>query len=353
VRKIKAIVYGPGQMGKIITRLMVEKGVTIVGAINRNPDMVGMDLGEVAGLGYLLNVKLNNDADRVLSENQADIAVVAVYAEMERSYPMFKKCVEHGLNVISTCDEALYPWTTSPELTSKLDKLGKKYGVTITGGGFQDVFLTNQIILLSGASHTIETINGYEKYNVDDYGPVVAEWHHVGETVDKFHQREKKQGTDLSYFRMSLETIAAGLGLTVNKIQQTTRPLTEDADVMCKSLGIIIKKGLVVGRSQITEIETGQGITLYGEEVSKVYKKGEVDQNKWSIIGIPNTYLKNDRVATRLQTCTQIVNRIPDIINANAGYVTVDQLPILKYKAHPLEYYLKKWNYTPLPVTRD
>lgn len=342
MRKIRAVVYGPGQMGKIITRLMLEKGIRIVGAINRNPDMVGKDLGEVAGLGYRLNVKLSNDADKVLSENQADIAVVAVYAEMERSYPMFKKCIEHGLNVITTCDEALYPWTTSPELTAKLDRLAKKHGVTITGAGFQDVFLTNQIILLSGASHTIDTIKGYQKYNVDDYGPMVAEWHHVGETVDQFYRREKEQGTDLSYFRMSLETIATGLGLTVKKIQQTTKPLTEGVDVKCKSLGIVIKKGLVVGRSQITEIETEQGILLRGEEVSKVCKKGEVDQNKWSIIGVPNTYLKNDRVATKLQTCTQIVNRIPDIINANPGYITVDQLPMLKYRTYPLACYVRE-----------
>lgn len=340
MRRIKAIVYGVGEMGKIMTKLMVEKGVNIVGAIGHTSN-IGKDLGEVVGLDYPLNVKISDNADAVLSEQEADIAVLAVYAEMERMYPLFKQCIENGLNVITTCDESLYPWTTSPELTSKLDKLAKKHNVTITGAGFQDTFLTNLIILLSGASHTIESITGMQKYNLDDYGLLVAEWHHLGETKDQFNQRLKEQGVDLSYFRMSLETIVAGLGLTIKKIEQSTEPVTEDVDVKAERLDITVKKGLITGRVQITEIETEQGIKLRGEEISKLYREGEVDTNRWVIKGVPDTYLENERVATRLQTCTQTVNRIPDIINSEPGYITVDRLPMLKFKAFPLQYYLK------------
>ena len=341
MEKIKAIVYGPGQMGQIITRLMVEKGVIAVGAINRNPDNVGKDLGEIAGLDYPLNVKLNNDADEVLSQVEADIAIVCVFAEMDRSFPQFKKCIENGINVITTCDESLYPWTSSPEITARLDRLAKEHRVTVLGAGFQDTFLTNEIILLSGASHTIVSIEGYQRYNVDDYGLMVAEWHHVGETLDDFARRETEEGTDLSYFRMSLETIAAGLDLTVKSIEQRTEPLTEETDLFCKALDREIAKGLVIGRAQITDIETWQGIKLHGEEVSKVYREEEVDTNIWSIKGFPDTYVQNDRVETRLQTCTQMVNRIPDVINCEPGYVTVDELPMLRYRAYPLHYYLK------------
>jgi 4-hydroxy-tetrahydrodipicolinate reductase len=98
---------------------------------------------------------------------------------------------------------------------------------------------------------------------------------------------------------------------------------------------------LVLGRSQITEIETHQGIKLIGEEVSKIYRPGESDQNKWQILGVPNTYLENKNVATDLQTCTSIVNRIPDVINCEPGYITIDMLPMLKFRAYPLHYYLK------------
>jgi hypothetical protein len=38
-------------MGAVATRLMLEKGVDVVGALARSPAKVGKDLGEVADLG--------------------------------------------------------------------------------------------------------------------------------------------------------------------------------------------------------------------------------------------------------------------------------------------------------------
>jgi len=96
---IKAIVYGVGAMGKMMTKFMVEKGVVIVGVIGHVSN-IGKDLGEVADLGYLLNVRISDDADAVLSEQKADIAVVALFTEMDTMYPHLVKCLENGLNVM-------------------------------------------------------------------------------------------------------------------------------------------------------------------------------------------------------------------------------------------------------------
>ena len=51
MRRIKAVVYGVGAMNSVATRMMLEKGVDIVGALARSPEKVGRDLGDVAGLG--------------------------------------------------------------------------------------------------------------------------------------------------------------------------------------------------------------------------------------------------------------------------------------------------------------
>ena len=66
MRRIKAVVYGVGSMNSVATRMMLEKGVDIVGALARSPEKVGRDLGEVAGLGFETGVIVEDDPDRVL-----------------------------------------------------------------------------------------------------------------------------------------------------------------------------------------------------------------------------------------------------------------------------------------------
>ena len=160
MRRIRAVVYGVGAMNSIATRLMLDKGVDIVGALARSPEKVGRDLGEVAGLASATGVIVEDDPERVLSSRQADIAVIAVASYMSDMYEHLRVCAANGVNAVTISEEALYPWNTSPMAAAELDRLAKEKGVTLTGTGHQDIYWVDLVSLVMATAHRIESVTG-------------------------------------------------------------------------------------------------------------------------------------------------------------------------------------------------
>jgi len=99
--------------------------------------------------------------------------------------------------------------------------------------------------------------------------------------------------------------------------------------------------GKLTGCTGICKIETEQGIKIKTMLTRMCYKEGELDINKWEIRGYPDTYVENYNPATSVATSSTTVNRIPDVINAEPGFITCEKLPKLRYRAYPLHHYLK------------
>ena len=93
--------------------------------------------------------------------------------------------------------------------------------------------------------------------------------------------------------------------------------------------------------SAIVTTETEEGITIESECIGKVYGPEEFDKNEWSVLGEPETTITVNRPATVELTCATIVNRIPDVINANPGFIPTCKMNELLYRSKNLNEYIK------------
>jgi hypothetical protein len=121
----------------------------------------------------------------------------------------------------------------------------------------------------------------------------------------------------------------------------TSPDIAEELDRIAKQNGVTLTGigyqdtfwvnviALLMGTAHRIDSVTGRAswnVDDYGPELATAQQVGLV--------------LSNGTVPTQTTTCTQLVNRIPDVIAAPPGLVTVEKLPRLRYRAFPLHTYL-------------
>lgn len=347
-QKIKAVQYGVGKMSLYTMRYMLEKGIEIVGAVDVNPAIIGKDIGEILGKEKLGIIVVSvEDAEEMMQTTKPDICIIttrSLIAELQEPYML---CAKLGINAISTCEEAFYPQNSNPTLTSKIDELAKTNNCTITGTGYQDIYWGQLITSIAGSTQKITKIKGSSSYNVEDYGIALAEAHGAGLTledfdkqvasVDRMSDEERQEIINKGEYAPSYMWNVNGwlcskLGLTIISQTQKCVPQTYKDDIYSSTLDMTIKAGDATGMSAVVTTKTKEGITIESECIGKVYAPDEFDKNVWTVEGEPTTTITVEKPATVELTCATVVNRIPDVIKAQPGYITTEKLGDLQFK---------------------
>lgn len=348
MKSIKVFQIGVGRMSKYIMEYIYNLGGEIVGAVDINDSIIGKDIGNIME-SETKNIIIEDVSklDELLKATKPDIAVITTMSFLNDVANTIRICIENSVNVITTSEECFFASNSNPTLYKELDILAKAYNVTVTGCGYQDVFWGNMITVLAGSIHNITKIKGSSSYNVEDYGVALAKAHGAGLTMEEFDKSiadadniSEKEREELinnrefnpSYMWNAVGWIADKMHLTPTHLTQKCVPTTNENDLHSQTLNMDIKKGNATGMSAIATLETKEGIIIEAECIGKVYSENDFDKNEWTIYGEPETTVTINNPDTVRLTCANIVNRIPDVINAKPGFVPTSQIGESTYK---------------------
>lgn len=355
--KLRVVQYGTGKMSKYTMRYVEEKGGIIVGAIDVNPAVIGKDIGEIMETEEKgVKVTALENAENLLLELKPDVCIVTTMSLLSDVEDALMLCAKLGINAITTCEEAFFSYNSNPNATKKIDELAKQNNCTITGSGYQDIYWGELISAIASSTHKITKIKGSSSYNVEDYGIALAEAHGAGLTLEEFDEKiasvdrmSKEELNNLiesgtyspSYMWNVNGWLARKLGLTVTNQSQKCVPTTYKEDIASSTLNMTVKQGNATGMSAIVTTETAEGIIIESECIGKVYGPDEFDKNEWTVMGEPETTIVVNRPATVELTCATIVNRLPDVVNAEPGFVPTCDMDELMYRPKALNTYVK------------
>ncbi len=355
-RKIRMVAYGLGRMGKLGVRYALAKDVEIVGAFDLYSGFIGKDVGSVVGLediGVLVSDGANFKEG--IMELKPDIVVATGKSLLRDFFDVFMACAEAGVNAITIAEELFFPWVSAPQLAEQIDTMAKKTGCTITGSGGQELCWGSMVDTMASSVNVIKRITGVTTNDIDLYGRAFADEFGIGLTEEawKAFAKERELSSEAADELIKNGTFSASynwnanawlcdrLGLDItNQSQKMIYTLAEEP-VYSDTLGRTIEVGEVCEGAQVVTTETKQGVVIEAQNVATFHPDGKNDYNHWEILSEENTFTLDmpDMPGPELTLAT-IINRIPDVINAEPGFVSTSRMPTCRYRHAPLNQYV-------------
>lgn len=331
MENIKVGLWGLGSMGSGMAEYLTDKkGIEIVGAVANREKKAGHDLSEfLNGVDKKLGVKVSNDPESSFVD--ADVVLHATTSFVKECYPQLKKLINKGINVISIAEEMAYPSVEDKELSQKIDELARKNNVTVLGTGINPGFVLDLLIItMSGACIEVDKIEASRVNDLSPFGPTVMKTQGVGTTVEEFN-KGVKEGKIVGHigFKESIQMIADRLGWELDEIKESREPIV--SETYRETPHVTVEPGMVAGCRHIARgvIDGEELIVLKHPQQIQPEKEGTETGDYIKIEGNPGIDLANQpEIPGGIGTMATAINMIPHVINAEAGLVSMKDLPV-------------------------
>src|SRR4051812_41248574 len=164
---IRVLHYGLGPIGAAVVRQVAQRrGFRIVGAVDIDPAKAGRDLGDVAGVGRALRVKVSNDARKTIKAAKPDVVVLCTLSSLKKVLPQMEEILKLKVPIVSTTEELAYPTGANLKYARAIHAAAKKAKVAVLGTGVNPGFtmgalpITLTRVCGRGESHSVDPTPG-------------------------------------------------------------------------------------------------------------------------------------------------------------------------------------------------
>jgi 4-hydroxy-tetrahydrodipicolinate reductase len=319
--------FGLGPIGAGVVRQAAErKGFKIVGAVDIDPAKVGRDLGEVAGVGRPLRVKVTDDARKAIKSGKPDAVVLCTSSSMKGVLAQVETILKLKVPIVSTTEELSYPTRANMRYARIVHQLAKKAKVAILGTGVNPGFVMDALpIMLTGVCERVDAIRVDRVQDASVRRLPFQQKIGAGLTREQFQKKVDDGSVRHVGLTESVSMIADALGWKLNRITDEIQPKMATGTVASEFLAV--DAGYVCGIVQdgIGYRDDRPVITLHME----AYLGAPESYDAVEITGSPAIKSKiAGGVHGDVATASIVVNSIPKVLEVAPGLHTMRDMPL-------------------------
>lgn len=324
---IRVVHFGLGPIGNAVVRQIAErKGFRIVGGIDIDPAKVGRDLGEVAGVGRSLKVKVSDDVKKVIKSGKPDVVVLCTSSSLKQVMPQMEQILELKVPIVSTTEELAYPTKANLKYARVIHQMATKARVAVLGTGVNPGFVMDALpITLTGVCERVEAIHVDRVQDARIRRLPFQQKIGAGLTREQFQKKVDDASVRHVGLTESISMIADALGWRLDRITDEIQPKIATETVASEFLAVdpgyvcgIVQDG--VGYRNGTPV-----ITLHME----AYLGAPESYDAVEIAGSPALKMTiAGGVHGDVATASIVVNSLAKILDVPPGLHTMRDMPI-------------------------
>jgi len=318
---------GLGPIGAGVVRQVAERrGFRIVGAADIDPDKIGRDLGEVAGAGRTLRVRISGDVRKAIKASKPDVVVLCTSSSLKRVTPQIEDVLRLKVPIVSTTEELAYPTRGNMKYARAIHELAKRSKVAVLGTGVNPGFVMDALpIALSGVCERVESVRIDRIQDARIRRLPFQQKIGAGLTREQFQKKVDDRSVRHVGLAESISMIAEAFGWKLDRITDEIQPKIATETVSSEYLAV--DPGFVCGI-----VQDGAGyrngnavITLHME----AYLGAPESYDAVDIEGSPALKMKlAGGVHGDIATASIVVNSLPKILEVAPGLHTMRDMPL-------------------------